>query len=94
MHIDLNQGTIRFYATGKDHDHYHAFDMTIDCYVIGDENIILSGAWGHLTKTRYLKLRAKLKEMGIKYVMAHLPTDFKPRDFKPLPPTNLHIMEI
>jgi len=94
MHIDKNQGTIYFYDKGKSFANEDTFACAIDFKIVGKHTIFLSVARGKMTKERYIKMGEKFREMGIKTILAYLPTKYKPNGFEPLDKTDLYYLEL
>ena len=94
MHIDYNQGTIRFYAEGRSFENHDPYECSMMFIVLSPAVVYIYDAAGKMTKERYAEGFDALKQKGYEYVFCWLPTKFKPVGFMQLLMTDLHFKKL
>ena len=91
MHVTLNKGSIRWIKGNKAYGRSYECSCEID--IMSETAYIqaLQGKWGD---DKYEDLRIDLASRGVKWVVAYLPTGWKPKGAIPLFPTDLHYIEV
>jgi len=80
MEVTYKSGYVRFYREGDVHEIDPA-ECIMSFTLESPQVLIISGLFGKWSKERYQEAFGYFKGIGVKKVMAHCPTAFKPRGF-------------
>lgn len=82
MEVTYKSGYIRFYKEEDIHEVDPA-ECIMTFNLESRETMIISGLFGKWSKDRYTSFFRYVKSIGVKRVLAHCPTPFKPVGFEP-----------
>lgn len=94
IHVDHNQGVIRFYEEGKGYETKDPYVASLHFVSLSPETIFAGNMIGRPEREHYSMLYDELKSRGIKRVLGYFPTKWVAKGFKQIENTDLHMMEL